>query len=139
MSSEWIIGALAFITIGGTLALGIFHFCFQLKSPANMEVAKRVAADRKSATTSVIRPACVDAPWEARSFLNRGGGDRQRSCVRPQGAACHAAGRYGDARAGSTTKVRARSSLQAPGLPARISDHLPIRFVALLTFPTAGG
>ncbi len=53
MSSEWIIGALAFITIGGTLALGIFHFGFQLKSPANLEAAKRVAADRESATTKV--------------------------------------------------------------------------------------
>jgi hypothetical protein len=51
MSSDWVIGALAFITIGGTLGLAIFHFGFQLRSPANREAAKRVAEDRASATT----------------------------------------------------------------------------------------
>lgn len=51
MSSEWIIGALAFVTIGGTLALAIFHFGFHLKDPKNLAAAKSVAEDRESATT----------------------------------------------------------------------------------------
>ena len=51
MSSEWIIGALAFVTIGGVLAVSIFHFGFHLKDPKNMAAAKSVANDRESATT----------------------------------------------------------------------------------------
>ena len=51
MDSEWIIGALAFITIGGILGLSIFHFGFQLRSAANREAAKGIAADRESAAT----------------------------------------------------------------------------------------
>ncbi len=53
MNSEWIIGALAFMTIGGVLGISIFHFGFHLKDPKNMEATKRVAADRESATTKV--------------------------------------------------------------------------------------
>ena len=53
MSSDWIIGALAFITIGGVLALSVFHFAFYLKDPNNMAAAKSVAEDRESATTKV--------------------------------------------------------------------------------------
>jgi hypothetical protein len=53
MDSEWIIGALAFMTIGGILALAVFHFGFHLKDPKNLEATKRVAADRESATTAV--------------------------------------------------------------------------------------
>ena len=53
MGSEWIIGALAFMTIGGILGLSIFHFGFHLKDPKNMEATKRVTADRESATTEV--------------------------------------------------------------------------------------
>ena len=51
MDSGIIIGALALFTIGGTLAAAIFHFGFHLKDPKNLEAAKRVAADRESATT----------------------------------------------------------------------------------------
>ena len=53
MDSEWIIGALAFMTIGGILAIAIFHFAVHLKDPANMAAAKSVAADRESAATAV--------------------------------------------------------------------------------------
>ncbi len=53
MDSEWIIGALALITIGGVLGLGIFHFGFYLKDPRNFEAAKRVANDQESAATQV--------------------------------------------------------------------------------------
>ncbi len=53
MSSEWIIGALAFITIGGVLGISVFHFGFHLKDPKNMAAAKSVAKDRESATTKV--------------------------------------------------------------------------------------
>ena len=53
MDSEWIIGALAFFTIGGILALSIFHFAFHLKDPKNMAAAKSVANDEASAATEV--------------------------------------------------------------------------------------
>ncbi len=53
MGSEVAIGALGFMTIGGVLGLAIFHFGFQLRSPANREAAKRVASDRESATTKM--------------------------------------------------------------------------------------
>ena len=53
MDSEWIIGALAFITIGGVLGLAILHFGFHLKDPKNLEAAKTVAADQESAATAV--------------------------------------------------------------------------------------
>ena len=53
MDAGWIIGALAFITIGGILALSIFHFGFHLKDPENMAAAKSVANDRESAATAV--------------------------------------------------------------------------------------
>ena len=53
MSSEWIIGALAFVTIGGVLGVAIFHFGFHLKDPKNMQAVKGVANDRESATTKV--------------------------------------------------------------------------------------
>ena len=53
MDSGWIIGALAFMTIGGVLGLAILHFGFHLKDPKNVEAVKRVAADRESATTKV--------------------------------------------------------------------------------------
>ena len=53
MSSDWILGALAFITIGGVLVLSIVHFGFHLKDPKNLAAAKQVAADRESAATAV--------------------------------------------------------------------------------------
>lgn len=53
MGSDWAIGALAFITIGGVLGLSIFHFGFQLRDPKNMEATKTVAKDRESAATAV--------------------------------------------------------------------------------------
>ena len=53
MSSDWIIGALAFVTIGGVLGLAVFHFGFHLKDPKNLAAAKSVAQDRESATTAV--------------------------------------------------------------------------------------
>ena len=53
MGSEWILGALAFMTIGGVLAIAIFHFGYYLKDPKNMAAAKSVAQDRESASTKV--------------------------------------------------------------------------------------
>jgi hypothetical protein len=53
MGSEWIIGALAFMTIGGTVALSVFHFGVHLKDPKNRDAAKRVANDLESAATRV--------------------------------------------------------------------------------------
>ena len=51
MSPDWIIGALALVTIGGVLGLSAFHFGIFLKDPKNVDAAKRVAEDRASATT----------------------------------------------------------------------------------------
>ena len=53
MSPDWIIGALALVTIGGVLGLSIFHFGVHLRDPKNLEAAKHVAADRASAVTRV--------------------------------------------------------------------------------------
>ena len=49
----WIIGALAFVTIGGMLGLIFVHFGAHLKDPKNREATKRVAADGESASTKV--------------------------------------------------------------------------------------
>jgi hypothetical protein len=53
MDTDWIIGALAFITIGGVLALSIFHFFYYLKDPKNLAAARSVAEDRESAATKM--------------------------------------------------------------------------------------
>ena len=53
MSSEWIIGALAFITIGGVAGLSAVHFGMHLRDPKNRDAVKQVAADRESAATRV--------------------------------------------------------------------------------------
>ena len=72
MSSEWIIGALAFITIGGVLGLSIFHFGFHLKDPKNMAAAKSVAEGRESATTKMARnQGEPEAPLRTRSTIPR--------------------------------------------------------------------
>ena len=52
-ATERSISALAFITIGGVLALSIFHFGHHLKDPENMAAAKTVAKDLDSAATAV--------------------------------------------------------------------------------------
>lgn len=83
MDSEWIIGALAFVTIGGVLGLSIFHFAFHLKDPKNLEAVKRVAADRESAATNVsaegvngrsLRQRLDEAPGINDRLGNRGTG-----------------------------------------------------------------
>lgn len=57
MGSEWIIGALAFVTIGFVIAISIYHFGTFLKDPRNRGAAANVAAGGKSATTSVAEDA----------------------------------------------------------------------------------
>ena len=53
MSPDWIIGALALITIGGVLVLSVVHFGSLLRDPKNVDAVKSVAADRESAATKV--------------------------------------------------------------------------------------
>lgn len=53
MDPNYLIAILAFLTIGGVMALAIFHFKFYLKDPKNLEAARIVAADLESATTRV--------------------------------------------------------------------------------------
>ena len=53
MSPDWIIGALALVTIGGVLGLAVFHFGYYLKDQRNVDAFKRVADDRSSATTKM--------------------------------------------------------------------------------------
>lgn len=59
MSPDWIIGALALITIGGVLVLSVFHFGSFLTDPKNVDAVARVANDEKSAT-SKVNSASVD-------------------------------------------------------------------------------
>lgn len=67
MSSEWIIGALAFVTIGLVLVLAIYHFGYHLKDPRNMAAAKSVVKDEESATTRVAsNKGEPDAPMQQR-------------------------------------------------------------------------
>lgn len=70
MSSEWIIGALAFVTIGAVLAISIYHFGTFLKDPRNRGAAANVASDGRSASTSVANEAPAggyhDRPLKAR-------------------------------------------------------------------------
>jgi hypothetical protein len=84
VDSEWIIGALALFTIGGVLAVAIFHFRFHLKDPKNLEAAKAVAEDRESAATRVstegvngrsLRQRLDDAPGINDRLSNRRTGD----------------------------------------------------------------
>ena len=52
MSSDWIIGALAFVTIGLVGALAVYHFGFFLKDPENRRHAHNtLVADGQSATS----------------------------------------------------------------------------------------
>lgn len=53
MSPDWIIGALALVTIGGVLAISILHFGVYLKDPKNVDAFASVAKDRESATTKL--------------------------------------------------------------------------------------
>lgn len=54
MSSEWIIGALALVTIGLVAAIAVYHFGTFLKDPRNRGAAyNALVKDGKSATTRV--------------------------------------------------------------------------------------
>ena len=54
MSSEWIVGTLAFVTIGLVVLMGIYHFGVFLRDPRNRGAAKNVLQhDGESATTKV--------------------------------------------------------------------------------------
>ena len=57
MGSEWIIGALAFVTIGLVVMLAVYHFGTFLKDPRNRGAAANVVSDGTSATTKVQEEA----------------------------------------------------------------------------------
>lgn len=59
MSSEWIVGALAFFTIGAVVLISVYHFGTFLKDPQNRGAAANVAAGNKAASTRVAEEAPV--------------------------------------------------------------------------------
>lgn len=70
MSSEWIIGALAFVTIGLVIVIAVYHFGTFLKDPRNRGAAVNVASGGKAASTRVAENAPAgsyhDRPLKAR-------------------------------------------------------------------------
>ena len=70
MGSEWIIGALALVTIGLVGAMAVYHFGIFLKDPRNRGAAANVAAGGESASTKVQEEASAgsfhDQPLAAR-------------------------------------------------------------------------
>lgn len=70
MSSDWIIGALAFVTIGLVIVIAIYHFGTFLKDPRNRGAAANVVSDGKAASTKVAEEAPAgsyhDRPLKAR-------------------------------------------------------------------------
>lgn len=89
----------------------------------SLSLHHRTWPDACSASGSVNRRACVDAPEDARSFSDRASCDRQRSCVRP----CYAAlimPLVGMAMRGSAPEQngKLKGSLHAPGWPDPISS-----------------
>lgn len=57
MDSQWIIGALAFFTIGAVIAISVYHFGTFLKDPRNRGAAANVAGGGKAASTRVTEQA----------------------------------------------------------------------------------
>ena len=83
MDSEWIIGALAVVTIGGVVGIAVFHFGYYLKDPRNMEATKRVMEDEESATTRVSNESKDGRSLRQR--LNDAPGINDRLSRRPTG------------------------------------------------------
>ena len=81
MGSEWIVGALAFVTIGLVIAISIYHFGTFLKDPRNRGAAANVAAGGKSASTKVQE----DAP--SGSYNDRPLKERLEDAAHPEEAA----------------------------------------------------
>ena len=57
MSSDWIIGALAFVTIGLVMLLAIYHFGTFLKDPRIRGAAANVVSGGTAASTKVAEEA----------------------------------------------------------------------------------
>jgi hypothetical protein len=70
MSSDWIIGALAFVTIGLVIVFAVYHFGYWLKDPRNRGAALNVAQGGESATTRVQREASAGS-YNDRSIKER--------------------------------------------------------------------
>ena len=70
MSSEWIIGALAFVTIGLVLLTSIYHFGYFLKDPRNKGAAKNVFVDDGESETTKVRPNIGPADGTLQERLN---------------------------------------------------------------------
>jgi hypothetical protein len=89
----------------------------QRKPKAAKKTARKPAAEKTPKPTRrkaepkaprVTKQACVGAARFARKIMNLRACDRVRACVRPlMHGSSSAAGRYGDARIGSKSKVRA--------------------------------
>ncbi len=57
MGSQWIIGALAFVTLGLVFAFAIYHFGSSLRDPRNRSATANVARGGKGASTQVAEDA----------------------------------------------------------------------------------
>ena len=70
MSTEWIIGVLAFATIGAVMFVAIAHFRSQLKNPRNKEAAANITQGGKAASTQVAEDA-PDGSFHDRTLKQR--------------------------------------------------------------------
>ena len=62
MNSDIIIGLLALFTIGGILALAIFHFGYHLRDPRNKEAAHRTLIRDEGSAAIDVRDGNHDRP-----------------------------------------------------------------------------
>ena len=55
MDSEWIIGALAFVTIGGVALLAFVHFTAEMRDKKTRAAAKNALVDDGSSAHTAVR------------------------------------------------------------------------------------
>ena len=70
MGSHWLVGAIAFVTLGSVIVFAVAHFAGLLKQPEQRETARNIASGGKSATTSV-REEAPDGSYHDRPLKQR--------------------------------------------------------------------
>ena len=70
MSSEWIVGALAFVTIGLVALMGLYQFGVFLRDPRNRGAARNVLQHDGESATTKVRPNIGPAPGTLRERLD---------------------------------------------------------------------
>ena len=71
MGSTWIIGALAFVTIGLVIAIAIYHFGYFLKDPRNRAHAHNALVGDGESATSRARKGDGPAHAEGKTLKER--------------------------------------------------------------------